>query len=130
MRNKMQSEGIATFTSSERDYIRRQLDRFFSTLPTVADGFQLKTWRGGPAAGKAKPSANCQGAGGAWPHAARYRRTPQGGTPVLLRDVARIELGPEERRGIAELNGQGEVVSGIALQRDGQNALRVIDSVK
>jgi Cu(I)/Ag(I) efflux system membrane protein CusA/SilA len=54
----------------------------------------------------------------------------QGGTPVLLRDVARIELGPEERRGIAELNGQGEVVSGIALQRDGQNALRVIDSVK
>jgi Cu(I)/Ag(I) efflux system membrane protein CusA/SilA len=54
----------------------------------------------------------------------------QGGTPVLLRDVARIELGPEERRGIAELNGQGEVVSGIALQRDGQNALRVIDSVR
>jgi Cu(I)/Ag(I) efflux system membrane protein CusA/SilA len=54
----------------------------------------------------------------------------QGGTPVLLRDVARIELGPEERRGIAELNGQDEVVSGIALQRDGQNALRVIDSVK
>jgi copper/silver efflux system protein len=54
----------------------------------------------------------------------------QGGTPVLLRDVARIQLGPEERRGIAELNGQGEVVSGIALQRDGQNALHVIDSVK
>src|SRR5205823_5097483 len=54
----------------------------------------------------------------------------QDGTPVLLRDVARIELGPEERRGIAELNGQGEVVSGIALQRDGQNALHVIDSVK
>jgi Cu(I)/Ag(I) efflux system membrane protein CusA/SilA len=54
----------------------------------------------------------------------------QGGTPVLLRDVARIELGPEERRGIAELNGEGEVVSGIALQRDGQNALHVIDSVK
>jgi Cu(I)/Ag(I) efflux system membrane protein CusA/SilA len=54
----------------------------------------------------------------------------RGGTPVLLRDVARIELGPEERRGIAELNGQGEVVSGIALQRDGQNALHVIDSVK
>src|SRR6266403_3487003 len=54
----------------------------------------------------------------------------QGGTPVLLRDVARVELGPEERRGIAELNGQGEVVSGIALQRDGQNGLRVIDSVK
>ena len=54
----------------------------------------------------------------------------QGGTPVFLRDVARVELGPEERRGVAELNGTGEVVGGIALQRDGQNALRVIDSVK
>jgi copper/silver efflux system protein len=47
----------------------------------------------------------------------------QNGIPVLLRDVARVELGPEERRGIAELNGEGEVVSGIALQREGQNAL-------
>jgi hypothetical protein len=54
----------------------------------------------------------------------------QGGTPVLPQDVARVELGPEERRGIAELNGQGGVVSGIALQRDGQNALHVIDSMK
>ena len=52
--SKMQSEVIATFTSGERDYIRGQLDRFFSTLPTVADGFQLKTWRGGPQAGKPK----------------------------------------------------------------------------
>ncbi|WP_424138119.1 efflux RND transporter permease subunit [Roseomonas chloroacetimidivorans] len=56
--------------------------------------------------------------------------TMQNGVPVLLRDVARVELGPEERRGIAELNGEGEVVSGIALQREGQNALTVIDSVK
>jgi Cu(I)/Ag(I) efflux system membrane protein CusA/SilA len=54
----------------------------------------------------------------------------QGGTPVLLRDVASIELGPDERRGIAELNGEGEVASGIALQRDGQNALKVIKNVK
>ena len=53
-----------------------------------------------------------------------------GRTPVLLRDVARIELGPDERRGITELNGEGEVVSGIALQRFGQNALDVIDNVK
>jgi len=37
----------ATFTSGERDYIRRELDRFFSTLPSVADGFQIRTWRGG-----------------------------------------------------------------------------------
>jgi Cu(I)/Ag(I) efflux system membrane protein CusA/SilA len=54
----------------------------------------------------------------------------EGGTPVLLRDVARVELGPDERRGITELNGQGEVASGIVLQRDGQNALSVIKNVK
>jgi Cu(I)/Ag(I) efflux system membrane protein CusA/SilA len=52
------------------------------------------------------------------------------GVPVLLRDVARVELGPDERRGIAELNGEGEVAGGVAIQRDGQNALDVIDSVK
>ncbi|AOO82230.1 efflux RND transporter permease subunit [Bosea vaviloviae] len=52
------------------------------------------------------------------------------GTPVLLRDVARVELGPDERRGITELNGEGEVASGIALQRFGQNALSVIENVK
>jgi len=54
----------------------------------------------------------------------------QRGTPILLRDVARVEMGPEERRGIAELNGDGEVVSGIVLQRDGMNAMTVINSVK
>jgi Cu(I)/Ag(I) efflux system membrane protein CusA/SilA len=54
----------------------------------------------------------------------------ENGTPVLLKDVARIELGPDERRGITELNGEGEVASGIALQRSGQNALDVIDNVK
>ena len=53
-----------------------------------------------------------------------------GGTPVLLKDIARIELGPDERRGIAELNGEGEVASGIALQRFGANALNVINSIK
>ncbi len=52
------------------------------------------------------------------------------GTPVLLKDVARIEFGPDERRGITELNGEGEVASGIALQRFGQNALDVIENVK
>jgi Cu(I)/Ag(I) efflux system membrane protein CusA/SilA len=54
----------------------------------------------------------------------------EGGTPVLLRDVARVELTPDERRGIAELNGEGEVASGIALQRHGANALDVIEGVK
>lgn len=52
------------------------------------------------------------------------------GTPVLVRDVARVELAPDERRGIAELNGDGEVASGIALQRYGANALDVIAAVK
>ncbi|MBU3904053.1 MAG: efflux RND transporter permease subunit [Gammaproteobacteria bacterium] len=52
------------------------------------------------------------------------------GTPVLLRDIARIELGPDSRRGIAELDGEGEVVSGIAMARYGQNALEVIANIK
>ncbi|MFZ2137997.1 MAG: CusA/CzcA family heavy metal efflux RND transporter, partial [Xanthobacteraceae bacterium] len=52
------------------------------------------------------------------------------GVPVLLKDVARIELTPDERRGITEMNGDGEVVSGIVLQRYGENALSVIRNVK
>jgi len=52
------------------------------------------------------------------------------GVPVFLKDVARIELAPDERRGITELNGEGEVVSGIVLQRFGENALSVIGNVK
>ncbi len=52
------------------------------------------------------------------------------GTPVLVRDVARVELVPDERRGLTELNGEGEVVSGIAIARYGQNALEVIDNLK
>jgi Cu(I)/Ag(I) efflux system membrane protein CusA/SilA len=52
------------------------------------------------------------------------------GTPVLLRDIARVELGPDERRGLAELNGEGEVVSGIAIARYGENALGVIRNIK
>jgi copper/silver efflux system protein len=52
------------------------------------------------------------------------------GTPVRLRDVARVELGPDERRGLTELDGEGEVVSGIVLQRDGENALFVIKNIK
>jgi copper/silver efflux system protein len=52
------------------------------------------------------------------------------GTPVRIRDVARVELGPDERRGLTELDGEGEVVSGIALQRDGENALTVIKNIK
>jgi Cu(I)/Ag(I) efflux system membrane protein CusA/SilA len=54
----------------------------------------------------------------------------QGGTPVLVRDVARVEAVPEERRGIAELNGEGEVVGGIAVARYGQNAQDVIHNLK
>jgi Cu(I)/Ag(I) efflux system membrane protein CusA/SilA len=52
------------------------------------------------------------------------------GVPVQLKDVARIEISPDERRGITEVNGEGEAVSGIALQRSGANALTVINNVK
>lgn len=52
------------------------------------------------------------------------------GVPLRLTDVARVELGPDERRGITELNGEGEVASGIILQRFGANALSVIERAK
>ncbi|CUX66929.1 efflux RND transporter permease subunit (plasmid) [Agrobacterium tumefaciens] len=52
------------------------------------------------------------------------------GVPLRLSDVARVELVPDERRGITELNGEGEVASGIVLQRDGANALTVIENAK
>ncbi|KVD34295.1 efflux RND transporter permease subunit [Burkholderia ubonensis] len=57
-------------------------------------------------------------------------RTNDAGTPVLLGDVARIQIGPEMRRGIAELNGQGEVAGGVIVMRSGKNALKTIDAVK
>jgi Cu(I)/Ag(I) efflux system membrane protein CusA/SilA len=52
------------------------------------------------------------------------------GVPILLRNVATVKIGPELRRGIAEYNGDGEVVGGIIVMRFGENALQVIDNVK
>lgn len=57
-------------------------------------------------------------------------RVSAGGTPILLSDVARIQLGPELRRGVTELNGEGEVTGGVIVLRSGENALEVIDAVK
>ncbi|MGH9367089.1 MAG: efflux RND transporter permease subunit, partial [Thermoanaerobaculia bacterium] len=57
-------------------------------------------------------------------------KTDEQGTPVRLRDVAAIQLGPEIRRGIAELDGEGEVAAGVVVMRHGQNAMDVIRRVK
>jgi Cu(I)/Ag(I) efflux system membrane protein CusA/SilA len=54
----------------------------------------------------------------------------EAGTPVQLKDVARIQVGPEMRRGIAELDGEGEVVGGVIVMRSGKNALETIAAVK
>ncbi len=54
----------------------------------------------------------------------------EAGVPVLLNDVARIQMGPEMRRGVAELDGEGEVAGGIIVMRSGKNALETIDAVK
>lgn len=63
-----------------------------------------------------------------------FRRIPlsvsDNGTPILLSDVARIQIGPELRRGIAELDGEGEVAGGVIVLRSGRNALEVIEAVK
>lgn len=53
-----------------------------------------------------------------------------GGTPIRVRDVAQVRLGPDMRRGVAELDGNGEAVGGIVVMRFGENALRVIEGVK
>jgi Cu(I)/Ag(I) efflux system membrane protein CusA/SilA len=54
----------------------------------------------------------------------------EGGVPILLRDVANIQFGPDMRRGIAELNGEGETVGGVVIVRYGANAYQVIQAVK
>jgi copper/silver efflux system protein len=53
-----------------------------------------------------------------------------GGTPVLLRDIARVEIGPDIRRGVSDLDGLGDTVGGIVVMRHGENALNVINRVK
>ncbi len=57
-------------------------------------------------------------------------RSTDAGVPVRLGDVARIQLGPEMRRGVAELNGEGEVAGGVIVMRSGKNALETIAAVK
>ena len=59
--SKAETTDSTTLTPGERDYIRQELDRFFSTLPSVADGFQLRTWRGGPQAGQPKVPVKAKG---------------------------------------------------------------------
>ncbi len=54
----------------------------------------------------------------------------QGGTPVLVKDIATVSLGPELRRGIADLDGEGDVVGGIVVMRSGENALNVIERIE
>ena len=56
--------------------------------------------------------------------------TDDNGTPILLRDIAIVQRGPDIRRGVAELNGEGEVVGGIVIVRFGANAYQVIQDVK
>jgi Cu(I)/Ag(I) efflux system membrane protein CusA/SilA len=52
------------------------------------------------------------------------------GTPILVRDIAHVQVGPDQRRGIAELDGKGQTVGGIVIMRAGENALAVIERIK
>src|SRR5512137_1929730 len=54
----------------------------------------------------------------------------EGGTPIRIRDIGQVTIGPDLRRGVSDLDGTGEAVSGIVVMREGQNALDVIDRVK
>lgn len=57
-------------------------------------------------------------------------RTAAGGVPITIGDIATVQVGPEMRRGIAELNGEGEVAGGVIVMRQGQNARAVIEGVR
>lgn len=57
-------------------------------------------------------------------------KTAPGGVPILLKDIARVDLGPEIRRGVSDLDGTGDTVGGIVVMRHGENALNVINAVK
>ena len=52
------------------------------------------------------------------------------GTPILIRDIAHVQIGPDQRRGVAEIDGKGQTVGGIVIMRAGENALAVIGPVK
>jgi Cu(I)/Ag(I) efflux system membrane protein CusA/SilA len=52
------------------------------------------------------------------------------GTPILIRDIAHVQIGPDQRRGVAELDGKGQTVGGIVIMRAGENALTVIERIK
>ncbi len=52
------------------------------------------------------------------------------GTPILIRDIAHVQIGPDQRRGVAELDGKGQTVGGIVIMRAGENALAVIERIK
>jgi Cu(I)/Ag(I) efflux system membrane protein CusA/SilA len=52
------------------------------------------------------------------------------GTPILIRDIAHVQIGPDQRRGVAELDGKGQTVGGIVIMRAGENALSVIERIK
>jgi Cu(I)/Ag(I) efflux system membrane protein CusA/SilA len=56
--------------------------------------------------------------------------TDQRGTPILIRNIARVQIGPDQRRGVAELDGKGQTVGGIVIMRAGENALAVIERIK
>ena len=73
------------FTPGERDYIRSELDMFFSTYPTVAEGFQLKTWRGGPQA--------------------RQPKLPPAAHSLLDRGLMRLDAGSRPPRSSSPMRG-------------------------
>ena len=57
-------------------------------------------------------------------------KTDERGTPVLIRDVGEVSLGPELRRGVSDLDGMGDTVGGIVVMRHGENARAVIERVR
>jgi copper/silver efflux system protein len=103
-------------------------------LETVVDAVQAANSEAGGSVLELAEAEYMVRAGGYLGSLEDFRSIPLGlderGTPILLRDVATVQIGPEIRRGIAELDGEGEVVGGIIVLRSGENARATIRAVK
>ena len=111
--------GCAPTTCRWRRWSRRSATRTARPAARWSSSPRPSTW----CARAATSNRSTISARSRWSH-------PKAGTPVLLRDVARVQVGPEMRRGIAELDGEGEVAGGIVVLRSGKNAWETIEAVK
>jgi len=112
----------------------QKLAAFGVTAPEVADALKRANQEGGGGSLELAEAEYIVRASGYLKSLDDFRavpvRTAGGGIPVTVGDVATVQIGPDTRRGIAELNGEGEVAGGVIVMREGKNAREVIEGVR